>query len=44
MHGLTALLLFTWFMAVVGGAHARTSGLIHIALVVAAVMYSIGGV
>ena len=43
MQGLVLMLLFIWFLGLIGGGHARTGGLIHLVLVVALVMFLMGG-
>lgn len=44
MQSLAFLVLSVWFLGLAGGGHARTGGLIHLALLAGLVMYLIGSV
>lgn len=43
MQGLVFLILFVWFLALLGGGHRSTGGGIHLALLAALAVYAIDG-
>lgn len=43
MQGLVFLILWVWFLALLGGGHRSTGGAIHLALLAALAIYLVDG-